>query len=121
MRVEWADVPSSLNKVLRQHWSARQKEKLLWMSVLRCKVPPRERRKLQDAAKAQKRVKMTITLHNARQFDRDNAYGAVKVVVDAIKAAGLIYDDRPAYLDLEVQQVKCKRVEKRTVIEMEAL
>ena len=64
---------------------------------------------------------MLITLHNARQYDRDNAFGAVKVIVDAAKAAGLIYDDRPAYLDLEVQQQKCKRADKRTVIEMEVV
>lgn len=64
---------------------------------------------------------MLITLHNARQYDRDNAFGACKVIVDAAKAAGLIYDDRPAYLDLDVQQVKSTRKEKRTVIEMEIL
>jgi len=120
VRVEWPDVPPSLNRVLRMHWAVKSKETVKWMNVL-LQVPGGERRKLQDAAKAKQRVKMTITLHNARQFDRDNAYGAVKVVVDAIKAAGLIYDDRPAYLDLEVNQVKSTRKAKKTVIELEIL
>lgn len=119
-RVEWPDVPPSLNKVLRMHWTARMKEKLKWMTVLRT-MPRDEYNSLVRARSTANRVKMLITLHNARQFDRDNAFGACKLLVDAAKNAYLIYDDRPAYLDLEVQQVKCKRAEKKTVIEFEVL
>lgn len=64
---------------------------------------------------------MLITLHNARQYDRDNAFGACKVIVDAAKNAGLIYDDRSEFLDLDVQQVKSTRKGKKTVIEMDIL
>lgn len=120
MTIEWPDVPPSLNQVLRTHWANKAKEKLKWMTILRT-MPRREHSRLVDAAKAQKRVRMVITLHNARQYDRDNAFGACKVIVDAAKAAGLLYDDRPAYLDLEVLQQKSTRKAKRTVIEMEIL
>ena len=117
-RVESPNVPPSLNRVLRMHWANKSRMRAIWeMEFLT--MPFAERQRLKDARSEQKRVKMLITLHNARQYDRDNAFGAVKVIVDAAKAAGLIYDDRPAYLDLEVQQQKCKRASKRTVIEME--
>lgn len=120
MTIEWPDVPPSLNKVLRMHWATKGKLREEWAYVF-LTVPSSALRGLRDAAKAQKRVRMTITLHNARQYDRDNAFGACKVIVDAAKAAGLLWDDRPAYLDLEVLQQKSTRKAKKTVIHMEVL
>ena len=120
MRVEWTDVPPSLNQVLRMHWAVKRKLGQNWHWVL-SGIRTIDARNLRDAAKRQSRVKMLITLHNARQYDRDNAFGACKVIVDAAKQAGLIYDDRPAYLDLEVKQEKSTRKAKKTVIEFEVL
>jgi hypothetical protein len=120
VRVEWPDVPPSLNKVLRMHWAVKREWKEMWMQVFTT-MPVAERRSLVDAAKAKKRVRMSITLHNARVFDKDNSYGAVKVIVDAAKHLQIIHEDSPAYLDLEVQQVKSTRKAKRTVIELEIL
>lgn len=102
------------------HWAVKAKEKQKWGDILLCMGVP-ERQRLFEAAKSKRRARMVITLHNARQYDRDNAFGACKVIVDAAKAAGLIYDDRPAYLDLEVQQEKSTRKAKRTVIVLEVL
>jgi hypothetical protein len=120
VRIEWSDVPPSLNRVLRMHWAVKRKEADKWFAVLHC-MPIAERQRLVDASKAGKRVRMTITLHNARQFDKDNSYGAVKVIVDAAKQLGYMRDDSPAYLDLDVQQVKSTRNSKKTIIELEIL
>lgn len=118
--VEWPDVPPSLNVLLNMNWRAKRKLSKAWAWVV-VTMPFAERQRLLEAAKEKSRVKMLITLHNARQYDRDNAFGACKVIVDAAKNAGLIYDDRSEFLDLDVQQVKSTRKAKKTVIEMEIL
>lgn len=117
--IEVLDVPPSLNKVLRMHWAVKRRLMGTWMDWMLCRMSFAARRSLKDASKAQERVKMHITLHNARQYDRDNAFGAVKVIVDAARACGLIHDDRPEFLDLEVKQEKSTRKGKKTVIEFE--
>jgi hypothetical protein len=67
-------------------------------------------------AKDRERRRVIFTLHNARQYDKDNAYGACKVVLDALRNLGILYDDRPAYLETEVKQSKSTRKEKCTEI-----
>jgi hypothetical protein len=106
-------VPLSPNKLLGKHWSAKAKEKLTWMQELGiagpyCWEPP-----------AKCKMRVTITIYNARQYDRDNAWGACKPILDAMKALGLIVDDRASYCELEVRQEKSTRKDKRTVIEVE--
>lgn len=103
-------VPPSLNR--NKHWAAKHLEMRTWkqeLDVLKRTWKP-----------AKGKVKVTITLHNARQYDRDNAYGACKPVMDAMKQLGMIVDDRAAYCDLTVKQEKSRRKDKRTVIEVEA-
>lgn len=116
--IDVPDVPPSLNKVLRMHWATKRAMREGW-SLHLLRFIGNGRKELQDATSRRQRVKMLITLHNARQYDRDNAFGACKVIVDAAKAHGLFFDDRPMFLDLEVKQEKCKRKDRHTVIELE--
>jgi hypothetical protein len=51
-----------------------------------------------------KKPKVTITLHQIREMDYDNMYGAVKPVLDALKKIGAIVDDSPRHISLEVKQ-----------------
>jgi Holliday junction resolvase RusA-like endonuclease len=95
---------------LGKHWSAKAREKLNWMEEIRAAG---------GTEQAKVKMRVTITIHNARQYDRDNAWGACKPILDAMKQLGLIVDDRAAYCELEVKQEKSTRKDKRTVIQVE--
>lgn len=104
-------VPLSPNALLGKHWSAKAREKLTWKQEIQA-AGGKEQAKV--------RMRVTVTIYNARQYDRDNAWGACKPILDAMKAMGLIVDDRASYCELEVKQAKSTRKEKRTVIEVVA-
>jgi Holliday junction resolvase RusA-like endonuclease len=114
MKLEIPHVPPSLNKVLRMHWSAKRDLRDNWTLLVRSQL---------DGAYLKPMVKMrvTITLWHSRIYDKDNAFGACKVVVDALKHNKLIFDDSQEYLELHVEQVKCPHKERKTVIDLEAI
>jgi hypothetical protein len=64
---------------------------------------------------------VTILMHRAGfLLDMDNAFAAVKPVVDGLKDAGLIQDDTPALLELRVQQQRvASRKAQKTMIRVE--
>jgi len=67
-------------------------------------------------------AKLTITRHGSRILDTDNYHGGVKSLVDSIKEKGLIVDDSPKWCDIIFQeQVKCKRGQEKTEIEISYL
>ena len=104
------DVPPSLN-ALPRHWAAKRDLREYWRQSIFA---------ANNNVKHQlyTRSKVTVTLHNSRQYDRDNAYGACKIIFDALKHLGWIVDDRAEFLEASVEQVKCSRKEKKTVIEI---
>lgn len=112
MRFIVNDIPPSINKVLRMHWAKRFRLKDAWRLMIRAGFGnhPKPR---------PVRQKVKITLWHSRAFDKDNAYGACKVVFDAMKAEGLIVDDSSDWLDASVEQAKCSHKERHTIIEME--
>jgi hypothetical protein len=102
------DIPPSLNKVLNMHWRAKRKlaEKWGWEVKI---------------AKGQQRIqlgrnKVLITLWHSRFYDRDNAFGACKVLVDALRYMNIIVDDTREWLELDVMQAKCPHRERHTTI-----
>ena len=106
------DVPPSLNRVMGKHWRVKNGEKDKWILFVRSQIIPSPMR-----LALRKQVK--ITLHHSRLYDLDNAYGAVKPVVDALRAWNLIWDDTKKYLDLTVEQEQCPHKQRHTVIEIE--
>ena len=73
------------------------------------------------------RAHVTITRYSAGSLDPDNLVGGVKALVDVLKphdpkrnpwGQGLIAGDEADKLKLDVRQVKCKRAEACTVIEI---
>lgn len=112
MRMEIKAVPPSLNKVLRMHWRARKQLNDAWIMLVRSEMP-------EIYLKPIVKMRCTVVLAHSRHFDYDNAFGAVKPLIDALKRWALIFDDSPEYLDLEVQQQKCKRKDGHTVIVLE--
>jgi hypothetical protein len=110
-------VPPSLNKYLRMHYRTKKKLKVAWQNEFYA-LDRRGFQLLTACAQAQRKMRMTITIHNARQYDRDNSFGACKVIVDATKAVGLIHDDREEFLDLCVKQEPSTRKERHTTVEI---
>jgi hypothetical protein len=105
------DVPPSLNKVLRMHWAVKGALVVAWAEWIRaCYGMP--------VPLAQGKMRVLITLHNSRQYDKDNAYGACKAIFDALKRLGAIVDDRDEWMDGAVRQEKSTRKDKHTVIEI---
>ena len=70
-------------------------------------APPRE---TGDAG----RVRVRVVSFRARLCDPDNL--CPKYFIDCLRYAGLIADDTPEYITLEVRQVRCRRAEQRTEI-----
>jgi len=61
---------------------------------------------------------VTVKLYRkGRRFDKDNAYGAAKILLDSLRDLGLIYNDSERWLDLSVCQ-ELDHKNPRTVIEI---
>lgn len=68
------------------------------------------------------RRRVSIERHGSRALDRDNLFGGCKILLDALRAAGgLLIDDSPKWLELDVINVKSKRVDAHTVVIVEDL
>ena len=109
----------SANELLRMHWAKRSRlRKLLVKEIevacweVRVEVPV-------EREKVKKSVTITI-FRKGRRFDKDNAYGAAKPVVDALRSLGLIYNDSERWLDLGVCQ-ELDHAHPRTEIEIKSV
>ena len=61
-----------------------------------------------------RRVRVCVVSFRARLCDPDNL--CPKYFIDCLRYAGLIADDSPDCITLEVGQVRCRRAEQRTEI-----
>ena len=113
MKLDIPDVPPSLNVLMRLHWRNQQKLRDKWKLLVRSQLNG-------NYLKAIVKVRATVTMYHARLYDADNAYGACKVLVDALKDWRLIYDDTKQYLELHVKQEKFPHKRRHTVVELEA-
>lgn len=76
-------------------------------------------RKEKSAERIANRVILRITGFLSRPYDPDNFAGGCKAVIDQLRYAGLIKNDSPEHIRLEVEQVKVKtKAEQKTVIEI---
>lgn len=106
------DVPPSLNVWQRMHWRKRGRLTRRFGDLLvACGA-----RDVPEAT-GQKR-KVSIIEYRKRMLDKDNLYGGVKPLVDAIKRLGLVVDDNEAWCELVVEQARALGVP-QTVIKVE--
>lgn len=100
LQIEINELPQSLNKKLRKHWTKNHRENNLWDTLIYQKVfrqlPP----------SPLKKAKLRIVKHFWRTMDFDGFVGSLKPVVDALVTAGVIEDDSWKVLQAwEVDQV----------------
>jgi len=103
-------VPVSLNVWMRWHWAKRKKLSQQWEWDLVA---------LKPLPYFTSKAKVKITLMHSRFYDKDNAYGACKVLVDAMKKQRMIVDDSAEWLELTVEQGKEPHKSRYTIVEIE--
>jgi Holliday junction resolvase RusA-like endonuclease len=96
------------------HWAKRKNLKDAWLLMIQAELP-----KIYLKPLVKMRVK--VTLYHARLYDKDNAYGAAKVIFDSLKHHRLIVDDSLEYLEAVVEQQQVPKKQRSTVIDLEAL
>lgn len=121
-------IPPSQNQLMRMHWAKRKREQIYWQEWLCAGMSDAEKdgqgelvRAIRSSVLAQKRIRMTITVHHSRKDDRDNLWARAKLICDAAnykRGAGMIWDDNEKHLELTVKQEKTTRKDAHTVIEV---
>ena len=105
-------MPATLNQALRWHWMKRHRYNEGWYVRM---IGEAGRPTGDPVGKA----RLTINVYRSRFQDKDNMYGSVKPIVDAINKLGWIIDDDRKNLDLKVDEIKAKRKDQRTEIFLE--
>ena len=101
-------IPSG-NAIIRNHWAVNARNKKEWCLLVRNQMKLRKIEK----ARAKKYILMIIS-YRKRLLDKDNLYTGVKSLLDACVMEGLIFDDSPDYVDLNIAQYIAK--EYQTII-----
>lgn len=99
------------NELLRLHWTMRTKHKkaLAWM--LRYALLEKGRPLV---AKKHRRVEIVRFIpHRGREFDDDNLYASVKILLDCLRDEECVVDDSPRYCELQVTQERGDVIFKR--------
>src|SRR5690242_7175925 len=86
-RLDIPDVPPSLNVLMRLHWRNQYALRKKWNLLVRSQMNGN------NHLRGMVKVRVNVTLYHARPYDQDNAVGACKVLVDALKDWRLIFDD----------------------------
>ena len=74
----------------------------------------------EDEAGSSPRITVRIERRGAKLLDKDNLYGSVKYLCDALRYAKIIPDDDPEAIDLIVTQKRVKRPYRGTLVEIQA-
>ena len=61
-------------------------------------------------------ITVKIILCHSRFFDEDNAHGACKDFIDVIKEQRFLFDDRPEFMHLIVEQRKTPHKQRHTIL-----
>jgi Holliday junction resolvase RusA-like endonuclease len=105
----------SLNKLLRMNrWKvAELKQTLAWEVFTEL----HEQNPDYEVIMTPRKMKMQIISYRKSFLDKDNLWGGLKPLVDAIKELRLIYDDSVEFLNLKAEQrIEKKRKNQRTEI-----
>jgi hypothetical protein len=97
-------VPASLNRVLRWNPHRKKRERDMWARDLYIVAGLKQAKDLRECSVVKMKVRMVITIHNPKRYDRDNAWGAAKIPVDAMRQISFIHNDTEEFLDLDVKQ-----------------
>ncbi len=111
-----------LNVWQRMHWAKRGRVAKGFAWMVREALGP-------ITVDPMQKCKVTITRHSAGSPDTDGLYGGLKPLLDCFVVCtkrnphglGIIQDDNPDCMELEVFAVKCKQKEGKTVVEIQEI
>lgn len=104
----------------RMHWSVKAKENEKWKRLV-CKAVLNEQERAARQFKKLTRAKVTITRFSSTEPDFDNLVSAGKSLLDGLKEAGVILDDKVSVIGQPVfLWEKCKPKEGKIKIKVEA-
>lgn len=99
-------VPHNMSNHASMHWG----EKAQWTKAWKEEVGVQFMLKRSKLWKLPlKNAFITINIYTTRYFDKDGSFNAIKPLLDALKVnggVGVIVDDSPKYISLEVEQIK---------------
>ena len=95
------------------HWTMRSK----WTNAWKAEVMAQVQLNRKNLKIPLEKAKIKIILNTARIMDFDGAYNSVKPILDGLKKgnAGIIIDDSPKYIELEVKQIKVDHIKDQFV------
>jgi Holliday junction resolvase RusA-like endonuclease len=99
MKLTLLNLPPSANQYQRSHWAVKRKLRNMFGQNVRM-----ETRLVNPMAEVKGKRRVKISIYRPRRLDFDNAVGGCKPLVDSLRDIGLIKNDSPRWLDLEVEQ-----------------
>lgn len=115
MIIEIPRIPCSPNEILGYHWRHRARNNRLWQDEIHAATFRSK------PARPYARARVHIDRRSPGELDPDNLTGAVKPILDALRYAGILLDDTPKHLVLEVTQTRSHKLPARTLIEIQSL
>jgi hypothetical protein len=110
-------IPPSLNVQKRLHHHEYKRLRDSWQRTIYALLGYSDRKWLESLAAAGERMKLGICFQHKKLFDKDNAYGAAKPLIDCFKRLWLLHDDSDEFCELTVTQERGS--EKATRIRLE--
>ena len=112
IRKEWKCRATPMNMSnQRSHWVVKNIWTKAWKEEVATAVMVQKHywdKKTQKALPFLK-SKIVIQLSKSVLMDHDGAYSSVKPILDGLTEAGIIFNDSPKYIELEVKQIKIKQ------------
>lgn len=113
--LNFAEATPSINVHYGHHWSKKHRLRNKWHWLVKAEV---RRQQIWVPPKWAK-ARIRIERHSPRLIDYDNCRAGMKALLDGLKEAEIILDDKPAVIgDVEVKQIVSK--ERKTVVWVEA-
>ena len=91
-----------------------------WQTEIACKISlqPGVRAWIEQFAKEKPKMRVLIQLTKPRLYDLDNFVGGCKPIIDSLRRLGIIHNDSPHWLDLQVEQIQRSKMRPVTRIEI---
>ena len=90
-----------------------------WQTEIACKIRPAVLgRAWYFVSLERPKMRVLIQLTKPRLYDLDNFVGGCKPIIDSLRKLGLIHNDSPNWLDLQVEQIQRSRMRPVTRIEI---
>ncbi|KKM92109.1 hypothetical protein LCGC14_1221780 [marine sediment metagenome] len=90
-----------------------------WQAEIYCKIRPEVRAQIERfVLKEKPKMRVLIQLTKPRLYDLDNFVGGCKPIIDSLRKLGLIHNDSPHWLDLQVEQIQRSKMRAFTKIEI---